>query len=208
MTATESQIEEPSDLRRLRESGPQELAKQFGDLRADLRRMVDLRMDQRLTARLDPSDVVQDAFIEASRRLPEYLDSPGVSPRIWLRQVTRQTLAVLYRFHQTAEKRDVNREVNPYEASPDAESMVVEFEESIVSPHSAIARVEVARKLRSVIDSMDRNDREVLALKALEQLSFEEVAAELGISQEAAMKRFQRAILRLGQIASEIEDLS
>lgn len=165
-------------------------------------------MDKRLAARLDPSDVVQDAFIEAARRLPEYLESPGVSPRMWMRQVTRQALAVLYRHHQAADKRDINRETPRFQASPDAESMVVELEESMVSPHSAIARVEVARKLRAVIDSMDKNDREVLALKALEQLSYAEVAEELNISEEAAMKRFQRAILRLGKIASEIDDLS
>ena len=63
-------------LERLRTGGHGALAALFGRHRDRLRRMVELRMDPRLQARLDPSDVLQEAYLEVARDLDAYLRDP------------------------------------------------------------------------------------------------------------------------------------
>ncbi len=207
--ATTIQQEHGSDLERLRRDGVSELADQFAQVRNQLKKMIAVRLDRRLLARADESDIIQDVFIEAARRLPEYLANPKVKPYMWLRQVGRQTLAVYYRQHVGTAMRTVQRETAMDQLiAAKSESMVGELAESMVSPPSAIARTEVLQKLLELIESMSPEDREVLSLKQLEQLSFDEVALELNISMEAAKKRYQRAVIRLGQLAAHLNDRS
>ena len=167
--------------------------------------IVALRLTPQLAARIDPSDVLQDAFVEANRRLPEFLEESKVSPMTWLRQITRQTLSVLYRSHIGTAQRDINREACRIFASPDAHSMVIEIEESVTSPHSAAVREEARDGLREILAGMDDVDREVLSLKTLEQKTYSEVAAELDIPVTVARKRFQRAIVRIGRLATHLD---
>lgn len=54
----------------------QAIGELFDHHRARLHRMVDMRLDHRLQGRLDASDVLQDAFLEFRRSLPEYLKHP------------------------------------------------------------------------------------------------------------------------------------
>ena len=82
--------------------------------------------------------------------------------------------------------------------------MVAEFAESMASPESMAAKAELQQQLLKLIESMEPTDREVLSLKQLEMLSFDEIAQELGISVVAAKKRFQRAAIRLGKIAKHL----
>ncbi len=207
--ATTIQQEHGSDVERLRRDGVSELADQFAQVRSQLKKMIAVRLDRRLLARADESDIIQDVFIEAARRLPEYLANPKVKPYMWLRQVGRQTLAVYYRQHVGTAMRTVQRETAMDQLiAAKSESMVGELAESMVSPPSAIARTEVLQKLLELIESMSPEDREVLSLKQLEQLSFDEVALELDISMEAAKKRYQRAVIRLGQLAAHLNDRS
>src|SRR3954470_2942592 len=62
-----------------------------------LRRMMTGRLDARLRARMDPSDVVQEALLEAARRLPDYLRERPVSFYPWLRRLVWEHLV---KFHQ------------------------------------------------------------------------------------------------------------
>ena len=72
--------------------------------RERLRRMVALRMDRRLQGRVDPSDVIQDAYLEAARRLPEYIRESAPMPVfLWLRYLTAQALQTLHRRHLGAQ---------------------------------------------------------------------------------------------------------
>jgi RNA polymerase sigma-70 factor, ECF subfamily len=159
--------------------------------------------------RIDASDVVQEAFIEASRRLPEYLDAPKVSPYMWLRQIGRQVLAVHYREHVGTAGRTVHREAEPGKCPiVNSESVAGQMAASVASPHSVIAKAELLQKILILIESMAPEDREVLSLKQFEQLTFQEVALELNVSMEAAKKRYQRAVIRLGQIAAHLKGSS
>src|SRR5881409_1869409 len=82
--------------------------------RARLRRMVALRLDRRLQGRVDPSDIIQEAYIDASARLAEYARQPDMPFFLWLRFLTGQRLVRVHRQHLGAEMRDVAREVSLY----------------------------------------------------------------------------------------------
>src|SRR5262249_32901137 len=79
-------------LRRARGGDPQALAGLFPNYRDRLRRMVNLRLDRRLYGRLDPSDVLQEAYLDCARRFPEYARAPTLPFYLWLRALTGQKL--------------------------------------------------------------------------------------------------------------------
>src|SRR5688572_14554634 len=78
--------------------------------RARLRRMVAMRLDPSIRARVDPSDVVQEALAEAYQKLPSYLESRPVSFYPWLRKIAWQRLLKLHRAHIATSRRSVRRE--------------------------------------------------------------------------------------------------
>ena len=86
-----------------------------------LRRMVALRLDRRLQGRVDPSDVIQEAMLDASRRLAEYRQNPTMPFFLWLRFLTGQRLLEQHRRHLGAQGRDAGREISLYRgAMPEA----------------------------------------------------------------------------------------
>jgi RNA polymerase sigma-70 factor (ECF subfamily) len=82
--------------------------------RPRLRRMVALRLDPRLAGRIDPSDVIQETYLEASARLADYLQKPTMPFYLWLRFLAGQKLVTLYRHHLGRRMRDAGREVSLY----------------------------------------------------------------------------------------------
>ena len=83
-------------LRRIRAGEQHALGEFFSAHRERLRRMVQLRLDRRLQGRIDPSDVIQEAFVDAARRLAEYTVDPAMPPFLWLRFLTAQRLVTLH----------------------------------------------------------------------------------------------------------------
>jgi RNA polymerase sigma-70 factor (ECF subfamily) len=170
-----------------------------------LRRMVALRLDQRVQRRLDASDVVQEAYVEASRRLPEYVQQPTMPFFLWLRFLTGQKLLELHRHHLGAQMRDAGREIALYRgAMPQTSSaaLAAQLLGRHTSPSEAAIRAEMKVRLQAALNGMDPLDREVLALRHFEQLSNAETAVELGIQESAASKRYLRALQRLKEILS------
>lgn len=161
--------------------------------------MVDFRLDVRLRGRVSASDVLQEAYIDALKRLPHFQADPNVPFFIWLRTVTVQRLIDVHRQHLGAKGRDAAREVrlgggDSIEASSDKMVAIIG---DLTSPSQAAQRAEIMENLREAIDRLDPTDREVLALRHFEELSNQEVAALLGIQTAAASKRYVRAIERL-----------
>jgi RNA polymerase sigma-70 factor (ECF subfamily) len=168
--------------------------------RQRLRCMVALRMDRRLQGRLDPSDVLQEAFLAASAQLPDYVRNPAIPFYLWLRLVTGQRLAALHRHHLGTKQRDAGREVSlDGGAVPDATSAALAAQ--IVGreprPSEAAARAERARRLEAALETLEPAEREVLALRHFEQLENQEAAHVLGLSESAASKRYVRALQKL-----------
>jgi RNA polymerase sigma-70 factor (ECF subfamily) len=168
--------------------------------RKRLRRMVALRFDQRLQGRIDASDVIQEAFLEASTRLPEYVRQPTMPFFLWLRFLTGQKLMELHRHHLGVQMRDVGREVSLYRgALPEASSaaLAAHLVGHDTRPSEAAIRAERKIRLQEALNSMDPLDREVLALRHFEQLNNTETAQVLGLQESAASKRYVRALKKL-----------
>jgi RNA polymerase sigma-70 factor (ECF subfamily) len=171
----------------------------FDAHQARLVRMVELRLDGPLRRRIDPADVVQEAWIEVVRRLPEFVAQDAYPFRVWLRLITAQALATLQRRHLGAHMRDALREVPLGESRPSVSAWNVAeaFVTSATTPTHAARREELRARVMTALEELDPVDREIVALRHFEGLSNEEAAAELAITPAAASKRFVRALVRL-----------
>jgi RNA polymerase sigma-70 factor (ECF subfamily) len=163
--------------------------------RPRLKRMVAVRFDRRLAARLDPSDLVQETLAEADRRLDGYLRTRPLPFYPWLRQIAANRLADARRFHLRG-RRSVGRE----EAAGLPEESALELAERLLAgeaPSAGLRREEQQALVRSALDRLPERDREILVLRYLEQLSTAEAAAVLEVSEGAVRVRLLRALRRL-----------
>jgi RNA polymerase sigma-70 factor (ECF subfamily) len=183
------------------------LAELFSRYRDRMKRMVKLRLDRRLSGRIDPSDVVQEAFLEASKRLPEYAQKRELPLLLWLRLVTGQKLTDLHRVHLGAKMRDAALEVSLYRgALPEASSVMLagQLLGQLTTASQVAVRAEVRLQVQAALNSLEPLDREVLALRHFEQLNNEQTALALGIKKSAASNRYVRSLARLKEILSAI----
>jgi RNA polymerase sigma-70 factor (ECF subfamily) len=164
--------------------------------RKRLRRLVALRLDPRLAGRVDPSDVVQEVLAEANARLDDYLRRPPLPFYPWLRQIAVDCLIEQHRRHVQAEQRSVRREEQEV-AERSAAELAAQLAGNEETPSTAAQRKEVQERVRAALAALTEQEREVVVLRYLEQLSAREVAAVLDISEAAAKKRALRALQRL-----------
>jgi RNA polymerase sigma-70 factor (ECF subfamily) len=172
-----------------------------------LRRMVSLRLDPRLQGRLDPSDVIQEAYLLAARRIEEYLRDPSAPFYIWLRFLVGQRILDLHRRHLGAQAREVGREVSLYRGPmPEASTaaLAAQLLGKLTSPSEAAIRAERRIRLQEALNAMDPIDREVIILRHYEQMSNGEAALVLNLDKSAASKRYTRALTRLKEILSSL----
>jgi RNA polymerase sigma-70 factor (ECF subfamily) len=176
------------------------LAELFDAHRARLKRMVNLRMDHRLQARVDASDVLQEAYLDLAQRLPEYTEQAKYPFFLWLRLITERRLAQVRRKHLGAAMRNADLEVSlNQKAMPQASTFFLASQliGTFTSASQHVIRAEMQGKLQEVLNGMDPNDREILALRHFEELSNEEISQVLEITKSAASKRYIRALRRL-----------
>jgi RNA polymerase sigma-70 factor (ECF subfamily) len=179
----------------------------FSRYRDRLKRMVHLRLSRRLSGRVDDSDVVQEAFLEISRKLPEYARAPQMPLFLWLRHMTGLKLTEIHRRHLGTQLRDADREVSLHRGGlPEADSvsLAAQLLGKLTTPSQAAIKAEQRIYVQEALNSMDPLDREVLALKHFEQLSTSEIAQVLGLSKAGAGSRYLRAIKRLREILERI----
>jgi RNA polymerase sigma-70 factor (ECF subfamily) len=189
----------------LTESDSQAVAELFSQYRDRLERMVEYRMDRRLVGRVDPADVVQDAYLEVARRVPQYLAAPTVSFFVWARQITWQTLLATHRRHLGL-KRHAGRDVSLRDGNSSTTSaylLVEQLAAQLTSPSHVAIRAERLQRLRTAIASMDDTDREILVLRHFEQAGNAEAAEILGLKKTAASNRYVRALKRLKEILDQ-----
>jgi RNA polymerase sigma-70 factor (ECF subfamily) len=173
--------------------------------RQRLRCMIALRMDRRLQGRIDPSDVLQDAYLHASRKLADYVANPAIPFFLWLRAITGQRLTILHRHHLGVLGRHARREVSLYRgALPEASSaaLAAHLLGRDTRPSEAAQRAERALQLQEALNSLEPMDREILALRHFEELSNAEAAHLLDIRESAASKRYTRALKHLKDVLS------
>jgi RNA polymerase sigma-70 factor, ECF subfamily len=175
--------------------------------RTRLRRMVAVRIDPRLTARVDPSDVVQETLAEAHRRLDDYLAVQPVPFYPWLRQLAQDRLTDLHRRHVRAARRAVGREepAGPVLSDDSVAALTHRLAASAPGPSEAANRHEQAGLLRAALEQLPETDREVLILRHLEQLTPREIADVLGVPPAVVYSRHLRALRRLRSALGEEE---
>ena len=199
--------EDPQLLERLRTDGEQTLAEAFAVNRERFWHLVTFRMDQRIAARVDADDVLQEAFVAASTRLPHYLRDPSFTLFVWLRMIVAQTLVDVHRRHFGTEMRSAAREASvggPQYPQTTSVSLAAHLVANQTSPSNAVQREETSQTLSDAIEKMSPLDQETIALRHFEGLTNSETAEVLGISVTAASNRYVRAISRLKDILEEL----
>ncbi len=200
---------EPADalLQRARLGDEDALSVLFHQHEPRLLRMIELRLDPALRRRMDPSDVLQDVWVEAARRFGEWCRQDALALHVWLRLLTSQALVQAQRRHLAAHMRDALREARVRDGRPglSSRSAADALVASATSPTQAVQREEVRQRVLAAFEELDEIDREIVALRHLEGLSNEEAAAELEIEPKTASKRFMRALARLRPALRAIE---
>jgi len=176
-----------------------------------LLRMVRMRMHAQVRTRVDASDVIQEAYIEAADRIGEYVADVRVPFFVWLRRLTGQRLMKTHRFHLDARQRDVRRQEQGQSAQmPEVSviAMVDMIAADSTTPTQGAARAELQERIIALMTELGELDREVLCMRHFEELSNDEVASELGIGKHAASKRYIRALRRLRERLGDAQPLA
>jgi RNA polymerase sigma-70 factor (ECF subfamily) len=177
----------------------------FDAHREPLRRAISLRLDPVVARREDPSDIVQKVFFEASRRLGDYLRNPVMPFSLWLRHIAQDHIIDTHRRHRGAQRRSLDREqalVPAALADRSSLEIAARFFDQEPTPASAAIRHELEHHLRVALGQLDDADRDIICLRHFEQMTNQEVAALLGLSEAAASMRYLRALRRLRAILS------
>ena len=184
------------------------LAELFDVYRGRLRKIVDSRMDRRLQGRVDPSDVLQEAFLDLNKRLPAYVrNKDKMSMFVWMRLVAKERVLIAHRKHLNAEKRDARRE-KPLDMAGRTNASSMFLAEHLLGQfstagHKAI-RQEMYDALLTALNSMDAIDHEIITMRCFEELTNAEAAEALELSENGASRRFVRAMTRLKQRLTEV----
>jgi RNA polymerase sigma-70 factor, ECF subfamily len=173
----------------------------FGRHRPELRQFIALRLDPRVRARLDPSDVVQETQMEAFRRLPDYLQRQPMPFRVWLRKTAYERLVMTRRQHVQAGKRTMEREVPLPERS--SQLLARRLLRGGSTPSQQLQRRELVHRVRQALAQLAPADREILLMRNFEELSYQEVGFILDIEPATARQRHGRALLRLHKLLTE-----
>src|SRR6185295_11099482 len=170
--------------------------------RDSLHKMVECRLNQGVARRVDASDIVQDALLTASRRLADYLENPSIPFHAWLRQITRDRLADVYR-RELADKRDVAREqrISPSERS--SLDPLAQARDAQLTPAAMLLRKEFAERFHHAVEQLDEGAKDVILMRHAEQLTNSQAAELLGLSEAAAGMRYLRALRQLRSLLGD-----
>jgi RNA polymerase sigma-70 factor (ECF subfamily) len=185
---------------------PQAVDRLLARHREALRRVIGLRLDHALARRVDASDIVQDALLEASRRLNDYLQKPVMPFHLWLRQIALDRIIDAHRRHRQAQRRSLDRE-RPLRPAVFADRSSIELAAQLVDPQltpaAAALRAELKRRFEAAVTQLNEDDREIIVLRHFEQLSNQDAAAVLGLSEPAAGMRYLRAMRKLRSVLGQ-----
>ena len=179
------------------------LANLFARYKQQLQRMIEFRMDHKLRGRIGASDVLQEAYLDLSRKLANF-DPQKMSFFVWLRLVTNERIINLYNEHIKVQKRDARREQQNSPVYASSINLAGHLIDRCTSISGKAIKVERAAQIESVLDQLEEADREIIALRIFEGLTNQETAEILGLTKQTASKRFIRAISRLKE---EFKDL-
>jgi len=187
------------------EGDPEALGQLFLQYLPRLKGLVSARIDPRIAARVDESDVMQEVHVEVIRRMQEYLEKPSVPFYDWMRFLTKQKLDEIVRRHLGVQARDVRRERPLKKINSGDSSMFLAgvLSGKINSPSSVAGKAEVKTLINAAVNKLSPIDREILLLRHVEQLRTAEAAEQLDISQNTCRQRHIRALKQLRELLLE-----
>ena len=157
-----------------------------------------MQLAGRLGAKLDASDVAQQALLEACRALPQFRGSTEAELIAWLRSILAGVLAHEVRRYAATQARDLAREVSlDAELAASSCRLAHVLADSGPSPSAEAVRHEQAVRLANALARLPDDYREVIVLRNLEGLSHEDVAARMGRAVGAVRMLWMRALSRL-----------
>ena len=176
------------------------LASAFEVHRDRLRQIVLARLDSKLKGRVDPSDVLQEAFIDMAKRLPNFSKrTEPMSVFVWMRLVATESIVNTHRKHLAAGKRDARKEQPLQVYNGNATSICLA--ENMLARYSSAGNKALRRELKTILmdtlRTMDSIDQEIILMRTFEDLTNVEAAEALGLSQRGASNRYIRALARL-----------
>jgi RNA polymerase sigma-70 factor (ECF subfamily) len=182
------------------------LAEVYSEHRERLWRMVHFRLDRRLQGRVDADDILQEAYLDAVKRIAHFAENQPISLFVWLRLIVGQTLIDVHRRHLGVKMRDAEREESIQQRLSEGTSVSLSFHllAHLTSPSLAAQRAELMALVEAALEGMSATDREVLALRHFEELTNTEVAEVLGLERKAASIRYVRALARLKTVLQQI----
>ncbi len=173
----------------------------FSRHRSYLHKVIEMRLDDRMRRRVDASDVLQETQLEATRRLPDYLQRRPMPLRLWLRKTAHERLIKLREHHVLAGKRAVGRE------APLARRSSMQLAErllgSATTPSERANRRETAQRLRQAVAGLPDHERDVVLMLDFEGLSSREAALVLNVDTSTVHRRHGRALMRLHKILTD-----
>jgi len=168
-----------------------------------LLKAIAFRMDRRLAGRADASDILQETYLEAYKRLPKYLEKKDMPFYAWLYWIAREKVLEQHRRHLGAQKRTVRNEV-PLMPTDSSAKFVSGLIGRSPTPSQELAKAELAEQLSKALERLDSDDKDLILWRHFEQLSAREMAELLNITEAAANKRYLRALEHLKKILQEL----
>lgn len=168
----------------------------LGRFRPYMRSIIDSQLDDRMRGRLDASDLIQEAQIEVARRMDDYVQRRPMPFRNWLQRTVRQRVAIAWRHHRGAKRRSLDREVSLEQQKSD----ILGKARPVESPSHLVENQELTESVRRAMTQLAKVDREIILLRNFDFLSNTEAAKSLGITEQAANKRYSRALQRLAPL--------
>jgi RNA polymerase sigma-70 factor (ECF subfamily) len=178
------------------------LGQLFEEHRPRLLAMLQRRIDPSLSAKLDPEDVLNQAFLRAQRRWGAFRDSGSISPYAWLYRIAQDCLIDAWR--QYRGRRGQRRDMPWPERS--SVQLGLNLIASGTSPSEAAFREELRRRVRTIMELLSDQDKAILSMRHYDQLSGREAADVLGITENAANVRYARALRRLKELWRRLHD--
>ena len=189
-------------LQKVRDGDAAALEQLFARHRPYLRGVIEARLDRKLSARVDASDVIQETQLDAARRIEKFLERAKVPFKVWLRKTAHERLLDIHRRHAGAARRSVEREV------PLPDQSALEFAHAMVgsgtTPSRQVSKQELVQRVRQAVATLPAVDREIVLMHSLEGLSYTEVGYILDLDPATARKRYGRALLRLHKTLAEL----
>ncbi len=184
-------------------SGDEDACEQlFRRHRRYLRQAVAMRLDPRISSRVDASDIIQEAQIVATKRLQDYLRCKPVSFRVWLHQIAHDRLLMAHRKHVQAKRRTIDREIPLPEQS--SIRLARRLTSNVPTPSQQMARDEQVRCIRRALGRLSDDNRNIILMRTFEQMTFDEIGYVLHIEPATARKRYGRALIQLGTITRDM----